>query len=190
MSDPKEALKRALSVTREALIAKVADLPEREARTPRTPTGTNLIGIVKHCLNMEALYLGDSFGRPVPPCAGLVTMAQWEEDPQADWYATEDETVAGIIDRYRRVIAHADATIDVLELDTVGHVAHWDGEAVTLHDLLVHTLADLTRHAGQADILREDIDGAVGLRALNDNIPSGVDFPAYVAKLTALAESF
>lgn len=188
-ADPRATLKRSLTNVRNALISKVEDLPEREARMPRTPTGTNLVGVLKHCLNVEAIYLGDTFGRPFPQ-PGVLSSEELDEDPQADWYATEDETVAGIIDLYRRVIAHVDVTLDTYDLDAVGHVRHWGGDAVTLHEITVHLLCDLAQHAGQADILREGIDGTVGWHGKNHNIPDGVDFPAYVAKLTALAERF
>ncbi len=51
----------------------------------------------------------------------------------------------------------------------------WWGEhgEVTLHQILVHMLAETDRHAGQADIVRELIDGAAGLRPDNDNMPDG-----------------
>jgi hypothetical protein len=189
-ADPKSTLKSYLDARREALISKVEDLPEREARLPRTPTGTNLLGIIKHVIGVEAVYLGSTFGRPFPHPEELISDEEFEIDPQADWYATEDETIAGIIDRYRRVIAHGNETIDALPIDAVGHVPHWDGEEVTLHQMMVHLFADLAGHCGQADILREEVDGAVGWRKPGDNIPSEYDWPGYVAKLTAIAEKF
>jgi uncharacterized damage-inducible protein DinB len=188
--DPKSTLQRYLTDRREALISKVADLSEREARIPRTPTGTNLIGIIKHVLNVEATYLGATFDRPFPHPESLVSEAEGRADPQADWYATEDETVADVIDLYRRVIAHGNETIDALSLDAIGHVRHWRNEEVTLHQILVHLLVDLAGHGGQADILREHADGAVGWRRAGDNVPDAYDWPTYVAKLTAIAEKF
>lgn len=189
-ADPKTTLKTYIDARREALISKVEDLPEREARLPRTPTGTNLLGIIKHVIGVEAVYLGATFGRPFPHPEELVADEDFEVDPQADWYATEDETIAGIIDRYRRVIAHGNETIDALSIDAIGHVPHWGDEEVTLHQMMVHLFADLAGHCGQADILREEVDGAVGWRKPGDNIPSEYDWPGYVAKLTAIAEKF
>jgi uncharacterized damage-inducible protein DinB len=189
-TDPKSTLKTYIDTRREALISKVEDLSEREARLPRTPTGTNLLGIIKHVLGVEAVYLGTTFGRPFPHPEELIPEAVFDVDPQADWYATEDETVAGIIDRYRRVIAHGNETIDSLPLDAIGHVPHWGDAEVTLHHMLVHLFADLAGHCGQADILREEVDGAVGWRKPGDNVPSEYDWPAYVAKLTEIANRF
>lgn len=88
------------------------------------------------------------------------------------------------------MIAHCEETVELLDLDAVGRVPHWGDEPVTLHWILLHILSDLTQHAGQADILREQVDGEVGLRQPGDNLPDGYDWPAYVAKLTTLAERF
>ncbi|MEU0269527.1 DinB family protein [Nocardioides sp. NPDC006303] len=189
-TDPKTTLKTYIDARREALISKVEGLSEREARLPRTPTGTNLLGIIKHVTGVEAVYLGATFGRPFPHPGELISEEQWDIDPQADWYATEDETIEGIIDLYRRVIAHGDETIEALSLDAIGHVPHWGNEEVTLHQMLVHLFADLAGHGGQADILREDADGAVGWRKSGDNIPPEYDWTAYVAKLTDIANKF
>jgi hypothetical protein len=73
---------------------------------------------------------------------------------------------------YRRAWAHADETIQTLSLDTPGHVPWWptDRREVTLHQILVHVVAETNRHAGHADIVRELIDGAAGLQADDDNL--------------------
>ena len=86
---------------------------------------------------------------------------------------TAEQSRADIIQLYRRVWAHSDATIAALDLDAIGHVPWWPAERneVTLHRILVHMIAETNRHAGHADIVRELIDGAVGLRADNDNLP-------------------
>jgi len=75
-----------------------------------------------------------------------------------------------------------------LPLDALGHVAHWGGAEVTLHEIVVHKTVDLQRHAGHADIVREQIDGSRGLLRQASNLPDDMDWEAYVAKLTALAE--
>ena len=192
LTDPKAALRRYLQADRDALLWKLDGLGERDLRMPRTPTGTNLIGIVKHMVNIELGYFGDAFGREWPTPDERVSEAQFAADPQADWYATETETCAGIIDLYRRVWTFADATIEELPLDAPGRVPWWSEERnpVTLQRIIVHVLDDLARHLGQADILREEIDGAAGLRPDVSNLPEDGGCPAYVAKLTRLAERF
>jgi hypothetical protein len=186
-SAPKLVLTTYLQGARDTLIWKLDGLSERDQRLPRTPTGTNLLGVVKHALNTEVAYFGPTFGREWPTPEELVPVRA--SDPQADWYATARESTAGLVDLYRRVQEFADETIDALPLETLGRVAHWGGEEVTLHAVLVHVIVDLQRHAGHADILREQIDGSTGLLRDAGNLPT-VDWPVYVAKLTALAEGF
>jgi uncharacterized damage-inducible protein DinB len=181
-----------LNNQRDALLAKLDGLSEREVRLPRTPTGTNLLGIVKHCLNVEHGYFGPTFGAVMPEPAGLLELSDYDDDPQVDWYATEDETLAGVIALYGRVRAFVDAQITALDLDSPGIVPWWgeDHRDVTLGQIGLHVLEDLARHAGQADIIREQIDGAVGFWGAGDNLPDGYDWPAYVARLTAIADRF
>ncbi|MFE9204473.1 DinB family protein [Micromonospora sp. NPDC007230] len=192
LNDAKAALHHYLQAAREDLIWKLDGLSEREARLPRTATGNNLLGVLKHCLNVEAGYFGPTFGREFPTPEKLVAMEAFEEDPQADWYAREDETKDGLIDLYRRVGVFADQTIEQLPLDAPGQVPWWrpGRQAVTLQRIIVHVTCDLARHAGHADIMREQHDTAIGLRRENTNIPHDYDWPAYVTKLTRLADRF
>jgi len=192
LSDPKQALQHYLQLTRDGLMWKLDGLSERDARRPRTATGNNLLGIVKHCLNVEAGYFGPTFGRQFPTPDELVSDEAFKDDPQADWYATEGETKDGLIDLYRRVAAFADQTIEQLPLDAPGQVPWWrpGGRDVTLHRVIVHVIYDLARHAGHADILREQHDQAVGWQPDNTNVPDDYDWPGYVARLTELADRF
>ncbi|MER6600674.1 hypothetical protein C6W96_00250 [Streptomyces sp. CS149] len=172
LSQPKADLQRYLQSARDALLWKLEGLSEYDVRRPLTPTGTNILGLVKHAAGVELGYFGDTFGRPF----GEVVPA-FEDDAEAnqDMWATADESRADILALHRRVTEHADATIAELPLDAVGRVPWWpdDRSRVTLHQILVHVISDLQRHAGHADIVRELVDGAVGLRSGNENMPSG-----------------
>lgn len=191
MSDLKAVLQRYLQSSREALLWKLEGLDEHDLRLPRTPTGTNLLGLVKHMANVEIGYFGDTFGRAWPTPGERVADAVFDADPQADFYATDAESAPTITGLYRRVWTFADATITELPLEAPGRVPWWPAERadVTLGQVLVHVLTDLTRHCGHADIVREGIDGAVGLRTEATNIPDA-DWPAYVAKLHGIAAHF
>ena len=152
---------------RDALLWKLDGLSEYDIRRPLTPTGTNLLGLVKHLASVELGYFGDTFGRPFGE-----PLPWFDEDAEAnaDMWAAADESREQIIGLYRRAWAHSDATIGALALDAIGHVPWWPGEhsEVTLHRILVHVVAETDRHAGHADIVRELIDGAAGLREGND----------------------
>lgn len=159
-----------LRAARAALVWKLDGLGEYQLRRPMTRTGTNLLGLVKHVAMVESGYLGDVFGRPWPePWAAL----EPDAEPNADMWATADETREQVLALYRRVWAHADATIEALALDATGEVPWWPAErrSVSLHRILVHVIAETNRHGGHADIVRELTDGAAGLRADNDNLP-------------------
>jgi Protein of unknown function (DUF664) len=171
-SDPKADLRGYLQAAREALVWKLDGLSEYDARRPMVPTGTNLLGLVKHVAGVEAGYLGETFGRPFP--APLPWLDEGAE-PNADMWATAEESREQIVGLYRRVWVHSDATIDSLALDAVGTVAWWPRErrVVTLHQILVRMIAETHRHAGHADIVRELIDGTVGLGEGNDSMAPG-----------------
>jgi uncharacterized damage-inducible protein DinB len=170
--DPKTDLQRYLQAGRDAVLWKLEGLSEYDARRPLTTTGTNLLGLVKHLAGVEAGYFGESFGRPFPEA-----LPSWEEgaEPNADMWATPEESREQIVSLYRRVWTHADTTIARLALDAEGTVAWWPEERrrVTLHRVLIHVIAETNRHAGHADIVRELVDGSVGLRKDNSNVAPG-----------------
>jgi uncharacterized damage-inducible protein DinB len=174
MSDDgmKADLQRYLQAGRDALVWKLDGLSEYDVRRPMTPTGTNLLGLLKHLAYVEMGYFGATFGRPVAEAQRFI---EDDVEPNADMWATAEESREDIVALYRRAWAHADTTIRDLPLDGAGRVPWWrdDRAAVTLHRILVHVIAETHRHAGHADIVREMVDGAAGVRPDNDNLPPG-----------------
>ncbi len=170
--NPKAHLHRYLRTAREALLWELDGLSEYDARRPLTPTGTNLLGLVKHVASVELGYFGDTFGRPSGE--PLPWFAEDAEE-NADRWATPEESREDVIGLYRRAAAHADATIGALDLDAPGRVPHRPAERaeVTLHQVLVHVIAESHRHAGHADVVRELIDGEVGLGRDVGNMAGG-----------------
>lgn len=171
---------------RDALLWKLDGLSEYDVRRPLVPTGTNLLGLVKHLAIVEAWYFGAVFDRPFPE-----PLPWWDDDaePNCDMWATPDESRADIIGRYQRACAHADATIAALPWDAVGTVPWWRVNPVTLHRMLVHVTVETHRHAGHADLVRELIDGAAGLRREHSNLAEfdADAWAAYRARLEAAA---
>jgi uncharacterized damage-inducible protein DinB len=172
VSDPKAVLQRYLQRIREALVWKLDGASEYDIRRPLTDTGTNLLGLVKHVASVEAGYLGESFGRPFDE-----PLPWFDEgaEPNADMWATPDESREDIVGLYHRVWAHSDATIEALPLDAEGRVPWWPPDAgeTTLHRILVHVIAETNRHTGHADIVRELIDGSAGYSATSANMAPG-----------------
>lgn len=189
--DAKATLHRYLKRAREGLVWKLDDLSEYDIRRPLVPTGTNLLGLVKHVASVEADYFAATFGRPSGE------QFPWYDagaEVNADMWATPEESRDDIVGMYRRVWKSSDATIEELELDSPGRVPWWpdDRSDVTLHHILVHMIAETNRHAGQADIVRELIDGTVGLGGPNDNLPAGdaAWWAAYRGKVQDAAKQF
>jgi hypothetical protein len=191
MSAPgaKADLRRYLQTARDAVLWKLDGLSEYDVRRPMVPTGTNLLGLAKHLVGIELGYFGEVFGRPWPePLSWL----DEDAEPNADMWATADESRQEIVGLYRRAWAHADTTIDGLALDAVGRVPWWpdDRGEVTLHLILIHVIAETDRHAGHADIVRELIDGAAGVRSTHSNLAPGdaAWWAAYRDRLEGVAE--
>lgn len=184
----KEDLRRHLRDARETMLWKLDDLGERDVRRPLTPTGTNLLGLVKHLTTVELLYLGVVFDRhPAEPVPWL----RQGLEPNTDMWATAEESRDYVVGAYQGAWRHADATIEALDLDDLGTVVWWPEQRVTLHRVLVHVLAETQRHLGHADIVRELVDGAAGLGRGNDFLPSHDPswWQEYVTRLETVADT-
>jgi hypothetical protein len=156
----KEYLHDELRWIRAALVSKLDGLSEYDIRRPLTATGTNLLGLIKHLSESETRYFSEVFDRPSPePLLRWDDAAAWSSD---NMWAAAGETRGEIIDRYRRAWEYADATISALPIDAPGYVPWWPQPDVKLFNVMVHILTETSRHAGHADILREQLDGSVG----------------------------
>ncbi len=186
--DEKAVLHRYLRTRRDDLLGKLHGLSEYDVRRPLTPTGTSLLGLVKHVASVELGYFGEVFGRP----AGLEL--PWfadDAEPDADMWAAADETREQIIELHRLSAAHSDATIEQLPVDAPGEVPWWpeDRRHVTLHQILVHMCVETAQHLGHADILRELVDGTAGQRPGDPNLTPRTpdEWVAHRARLEAAA---
>lgn len=183
----KNTLRRHLDDARKVMLWKLDGLSEYDVRRPLTAHGTNLLGLVKHLTGCEIGYFGFVFGRPFAEPPAWLTTA--DAEPTRDMWATPEESRDHIVDLYRRACAHSNTTIESLDLESQGEVPTWPVQqrSVTLHDILVHMLSETARHAGHADIVRELIDEAAGLRIDGDGLPHAD--PEYWSRLRARIES-
>ena len=191
--DPKATLHRYLRNARDVMVWKLDGLGEYDIRRPLTPTGTNLLGLIKHLAGVESGYFGAVFDRPYD---GDLPWLTDDAEDNVDMWATPEESRQQLVGAYRDVCRHSDATIDELALDSPGIVGPWppDRREVTLEVILVHVIAETNRHAGHADIVRELIDGAAGLRDGVSNLPGGdpvwwADYHARVERAAREARS-
>jgi uncharacterized damage-inducible protein DinB len=186
--EPKRIIHGYLQKHRTALLAKLDGVSERDVRWPMTPTGTNLLGLIKHVASVELGYFGKVFDRP-----SNLPLTWLDEDAEinADMWATAEESREEIIALYQQAAAHADATIEALRLDSQGRVPWWSPERqqVTLQQIMVHVTAEMARHAGHADIIRELIDGRAGDNDGNLPDQTAQEWASYRLKLEQAAET-
>lgn len=150
----KESLKVSLDRHRDAVLWKLEGLDEEQVRRELVPSGTSMLGLVKHLASVEYGWFCQTFGRETEPLPDV------DADPQADMRAGPDESTADILAFYGRARAAADQVIDELDVEDLGTA--WFGDQVSMRWVLIHMIEDTARHAGHLDILREMIDGATG----------------------------
>ncbi len=189
MSHPSqvELLLRYLERERDNFSRTLEGLSDYDVRRPMTPTGTSLLGLVKHLVGVTLGYFGDCVGRP----SGIDLPWDNEESyaQNGDMWATADESREELLDLYARAWAHADESVRTLGLDAPATVPWWPEERreTTLGYLAVHMLAEIAHHAGHADILREEIDGRGGRD--RDEVGDAEWWEAYVARVRAAADA-
>ena len=186
--DLKDTLQRYLRKERNALLATLDGLEERQIRWPLTPTGTNLLGIVKHTASVSLGYFGETFGRDHGQ-----TLPWLDDDAETndDMWATADQTREQIVELYQASAREADATIAALDLESPGRVPWWSDERaeVSLGQILVHVIAETAHHAGHADIVREML---IGTATTDPNLPdwSSQRWATYRSTLEEIANTF
>ena len=155
-------LRRYLQEGRDAVVRSLDGLSEYDLRRPLVPSGTNLLGLVKHLTGIELGYLGTSVGRTPP------VVLPWEEDgtvwESADLWATADQSREYLLDLYRTAWRHSDESLATLPLDAPASVPWWPQErrATTFGHLVVRVVAETAQHAGHCDLGRELVDGRAG----------------------------
>ena len=181
-------LQHYLQESRAALLRALDGASDYDVRRPMTPSGTNLLGLVKHLTGVESSYLGDCAGRPSP------VRLPWVEDGSiwegADMWASAEESRDHLVGLYRAAWEHSDVSIAELPLPSRAHVEWWpaDRRETTFAHLLVRVVAETAQHAGHADSLRETIDGTAGRD--QDEMGDEVWWAGYVARIQAAADTY
>ena len=147
-AEEKEVLVGFLDYLRAAVVAKAEGVPEPRVRAAAVPSGTNLLGLVKHLTHVERHWL----------------LGERVSDWKATFHPGEDESAEEIVAAYRETTALANEVIAAhADLAEPGpRPGGRGGTAPTLRWTLTHMIEETARHAGHADILRELTDGATG----------------------------
>lgn len=149
----KELLMLFLQNQRDTLLWKLQGLGDEQLQQTHPPSTLTLIGIVKHLTRVEGSWLQeDLLGQTVAPV----------DHPADEWHLQPGETCESVIDGYRRACKRSDEIVRDLPLETVLADPHPLQAGVTLRWTLMHMIEETARHLGQADLIRESIDGMVG----------------------------
>jgi uncharacterized damage-inducible protein DinB len=150
----KEMLQVSLDRHRDVVVWKIEGLDDEQVRRQLVPSGTSMLGVVKHLAAVEYGWFGLQFEREHEP------LPFDEDDEDADFRVGAGETTEEVLAFYERARTFADKTIDELDVDATG--AGWADRELSLRWVLIHMIEETARHAGHMDILRELVDGTAG----------------------------
>ena len=139
---------------RATLLWKIDGVSDEDLRRPMVPSGTSLLGMVKHLAYVERGWFQRTF------LAQDVSFPWTKEDPDADFRIEPDETTQDVIDLYNQECEISRQIVGAASLDDMAR--HSKRSDYSLRWILVHMIEETARHNGHADILREMIDGTTG----------------------------
>lgn len=154
LGDERQSLHASLDRHRDVVLWKLDGLDDEQLRRPMTPSGSTMLGLVKHLAAVEYSWFCGTFARDHEP------LPFRDDDPEADLRIEPGESTADVLAFYARARSCCDAVIGSLAVEDTGTA--WYGETVTLRWVLIHMIEETARHAGHLDILRELLDGAAG----------------------------
>jgi hypothetical protein len=143
----KDVLVGFLDYLRASLASKVEGAPDPAVRTPGVPSGTNVLGLVKHLTSVERFtFLGER-------------VRSWP----ATFHVDDGRTVDDVVTGYRSAVVAASARIAACtDLEGPAREPSGGKQPPSMRWALVHMIEETGRHAGHVDILRELIDGRTG----------------------------
>lgn len=145
----KDTLLAFLDYLRESVMLKAEGLSDTELRKPMVASGTSLLGLLKHLIRVEIAWFQYSF-------AGF-DVAIPDETLQ------EDDGLDTVLTQYQTALARSnEIAMACVDLSQECKRPIRTPELMPLRWVLVHMIEETGRHAGHADIIREQIDGAVG----------------------------
>ena len=152
-ADEKTMLNAFLDYQRATMLRKAEGLTEEQARWSPVPSGTSIFGLLAHLVSVERGWFSKVM-------AGRDVRLPWSDaDPDADWRGDEYATLADVVRAYEEECARSREVVAAADLEARCETPR---AAYSVRWILVHMVEETARHAGHADIVREQLDGAVG----------------------------
>jgi uncharacterized damage-inducible protein DinB len=157
LGDERQTLMEFLRWQRLTMQLKCDDLDaEQMAQRSVPPSTMSLLGLVRHMAEVERSWFRRRMaGEDAPRIWGA-------RGTDADWNGASAEPA--LVDEawaaWREEVAFAERFVE--QTPDLGYVAEYDGDRISLRELLVHMIEEYARHNGHADLLRERIDGRTG----------------------------
>ena len=151
--DERTTLLGVLQRQRDLVAWKLRDAPDEVLRSPSTPSGMSLPGLVCHLTNVERSWIRDVF-------AGQHDLRyDWtEDDPEAEWQVPAATPMTQLLAEYAEESRRCDAVVAAApSLDVTSA-----SRGVSLRWILLHLIEETARHLGHVDLLREQADGRTG----------------------------
>jgi uncharacterized damage-inducible protein DinB len=140
-------LRAVLDGLRAGVLKKVAGLSDADARRSTVDSGTNLAGLLQHLTYVESLWFEEIVAGG--KASGIRSM---RVDPSVSLRALRADYRAACETSNRIVDAIGDPEAPVTR-NRKTHNLRW---------VLLSVIGETSRHAGHADIIREQIDGQTG----------------------------
>lgn len=140
-----------LSFARHCVLKKADGLSDEQLRRVLVGSGTSILGLVQHLAEVERYWFGHH-----------VAGGEWDDSAEFGMAVPTGRAAADVLSDYRAAIEDSDRAIRAAGGPDARFAIPVDGKHHTLRWVLAHMTSETARHAGHADILREQIDGITG----------------------------
>jgi uncharacterized damage-inducible protein DinB len=144
---------------RDTLIFKASGLTEEQLRWSPVQSGTCLLGLIKHSINVERYWIAEYI-------AGETVAYEWSDnDANAEWRITSDDSFERLVGDHRAEQARTERILSALTAANLDRIPDTDAASkrgFSIGWVLTHMVEEVGRHCGHADLIREMIDGSVG----------------------------
>jgi uncharacterized damage-inducible protein DinB len=166
VGDERDALRVFLEYHQSSYLAVAFGLSDEQARSKPTVSALSIGGLIKHATGVQRSWMERVEAAPDFPPQDTRPFEEIVVSYQDEYVMSEDETLSEVLDKFKAQNAKTLRILDSADLDTAVPVPHdvpWFPKDInnwTVRWVIHHLINELARHSGQADIIRESIDGA------------------------------